>query len=417
MTVEQASASAPDWRYRALSTVLAPLAVGHSLWQALQRRDARIARQRLGFEHIRRDDRPVWIHMASVGEVNAAYPLILAMRERGLPVVCSTFTPTGAETVAARLGTETEHVYLPLDFPHAVQGFLAGIRPRCALIVETEIWPRLFAQCRRSRIPLLLVNGRLSQRTLGRAAWIREIHRRALQNVDLVLARSATDAAGFIELGVATERVRVMDNIKFAAPVGAVEAIHLPRPHIVLASSHDDEELQLARAWMESPLRHSHTLLIAPRHPVRRSAILQQLRQLGLQPAVRSAGDTVTTATSLYLADTLGELRAFIAGAELVLMGGSLIPRGGQNPIEAAQLGKAVIFGPHMENFAEERALLLEHHAALEVANATAMIEQAAALIAAPDRLRETGLRAQRTMAEKGDIVQRYLAALSPWLS
>jgi 3-deoxy-D-manno-octulosonic-acid transferase len=413
----QSEALAPDWRYRVLSTALAPLAIGHSLWQSLRQRDARIARQRLGIDQIRRDDRPVWIHMASVGEVNAALPLILALRRRGLPVVCSTFTPTGAATVAGKLGAEVEHVYLPLDFPHAVRRFLDGVRPRCALIVETEIWPRLFAQCRRSRIPLLLVNGRLSRRTLDKAAWIREIPRRALRNVDLVLARSAADAAGFLALGVTAERVRVIDNIKFAAPAIAVEPIRLPRPHIVLASSHDDEELRIARAWLDSPLRHSHTLLIAPRHPARRNAILQQLRQLDIDPAVRSKGEAATAATSVYLADTLGELKGFIAGAELVLMGGSLIPRGGQNPIEAAQLGKATIFGPHMENFAEERILLLEHHAAIEVADAAAMIDRASTLIADAERLRETGLRAKQTMAEKGDVVQRYLDALAPWLS
>src|SRR5690606_3504188 len=162
-------------------------------------------------------------------------------------------------------------------------------------------------------------------------------------------------------------RVSVIDNIKFSAQAGTPEPIRLPRPHVVLASSHDDEELQVSRAWLGSALARSHVLVIVPRHPARRAAIIQQLRGLGEVPAVRSLGDVASRDTRLYLADTFGELPGFIAGAELVLMGGSLIPRGGQNAIEAARLGKAVLFGPYMENFAEERALLLEHRAGIEV--------------------------------------------------
>lgn len=356
--------------------------------------------------------------MSSVGEVNAAQPLIAGLRERhpGLPLLLTTFTPTGAST-AKRLFADVEHRYLPTDLSGPTRRFLGGAAPRCAIIMETEIWPRLFDECRRMSIPVIIVNGRLSRRTLGRPAWMRAIIRRALGNVELVLARSAADASGFIELGIAPERVRVIDNLKFAAGGAVGEPVRLPRPYVVAASTHEDEEWQIARAWCASELAATHLLVIVPRHPDRRDAILRHLRELPATIAVRSAGDAVDSGTGIYLADTFGELRNFIAGSELVLTGGTLVPRGGQNVIEAARVGKASIFGPHMENFAEERALLLEQQAAVEVRGADEMIRSAAALLSDARARDEMGSRARFAVESRSDVVDRYLANLEPWLS
>lgn len=409
----------PDWRYRALIALLAPLLTGHSLWQALRHRDARMARQKLGRGQRRRNDRPLWIHMSSVGEVNAAQALVAELRRRHpeLPILATTFTPNGARTATARLGPGVEHVYLPLDFACAVSAFLDAVRPRCAVVVETEIWPELFHQCRRRRVPLLIVNGRLSERTLRRADWVREGYRRALQNADRVLARSELDAQRFIELGMPQDRVTVMGNIKFAPAARTVRPIALPRPYVVAASTHEDEELQLGRAWLDSTLARGHLLVMVPRHPERGRAILGQLRPLDPELAARSDRREPGAAARLYLADTLGELQDFIAGAELVCMGGSLVPRGGQNPIEAARLGKVTLFGPHMENFAEERALLLEHGAAVEAKSAEEMIGTAAELLADRQRLAAMGARAQAALVAREDVAERYADALEPYLS
>ena len=360
--------------------------------------------------------------MASVGEVNAAYPLVMELRQRHpeLPIIVTTFTPTGAATAIKKFGPEIEHVYLPLDFNKGVKAFFQQIKPRCALIMETEIWPRLFYHCKLNNIPLVIVNGRLSQRTLNKPAWVRSIYKKALQNVDRVLARSEADASSFIELGAAAAKVQTIDNIKFASAVESdtsVKAIKLPRPYLLVASSHDDEELQISRTWLNSELSQTHLLVIVPRHPKRKAAILQQLQPLTAWLAVRSDNDEISEETKIYLADTFGELPGFIAGAELVCMGGSLIRRGGQNVIEVAQLGKVALFGPHMDNFADESSLLLKHQAAVEVQNAEQLIKKAAELLAQPEQLQAMGQRAQRLVNSKADVAQRYLDALKPYLA
>lgn len=410
----------PDWRYRVLFTLLAPVLAWHGIAQARRAEDPRMARQKLGKDLPERHDRPVWIHMASVGEVNAAYPLVMELRRRypALPLIVSTFTPSGAATAQTKLGSDIEHVYLPLDFKRAVHRFFEHIKPRCALIMETEIWPRLFYQCRRNDIPLIIVNGRLSRRSMNKPGWMRAVYRQALQNVDRILARSETDAERFQTLGAAADKIQVIDNIKFAAPAlqPPIAPIELPRPYILAASTHDDEELQLSRAWLASDLGQTYLLVIAPRHPKRKAAILQQLRPLTDALAIRSDKDTVTNATQIYLADTFGELQGFIAGAELVCMGGSLIPRGGQNLIEAARLGKVALFGPHMENFADERDLLLQHQAAVQVSDAEALIEKIETLLHQAGQLKAMGARAQQLVGTKADVAQRYAQALESYL-
>lgn len=411
----------PDWRYRALAVLATPLLVAHSAWLARQGGDRRLLAERLGLRHSRapRPDRPVWLHMSSVGEVNAAHPLVDELRARhpDIPLIVSTFTPTGAQTAAKRFGADVEHVYLPLDLGPPVGRFLDRIRPRCALVMETEIWPRLFAECRRRGVPIVIVNGRLSRRTTGRAAWIRRIYARALEDVEQVLARSEEDAARYRGLGMTPERIRVIGNIKLALSVEAASPIALARPYVVAASTHEDEELQLARAWLASDLPHTHLLVIVPRHPRRKEAILARLRPLEAAVAVRSAGEAVNAGTGIYLADTFGELRSFMAGADAVLMGGTLAARGGQNVIEPARLGRAVLFGPHMENFVEERALLLACDAAIEVSDAADMIDRTAKLIADPNAREALGRRAREAIESTGDIAGRYVDALEPWLA
>ncbi len=415
----QNKAVTPHWRYRTIFSLLSPLLACHSLWQGYKNKQLRLAKQRLGLGLPKRKDRPVWFHMASVGEVNAAYPLIQALRSRhpDIPVVVSTITPTGAENARKKLGTEVQHFYLPLDFNYASHVVVKKVRPRCAIIMETELWPRLYYQCRKQGVPLLIVNGRLSHKTLKRPAWVHEFYRRALQNVSHILARSDKDAERFQQLGAPAEQISVVDNIKFAAPAdGDAAPIILPRPYVLAASTHDDEELRISRAWLASELREEYLLVIVPRHPQRKEAILKQIKPLGSDLAVRSNKDEVTAETEIYLADTFGELQGFIAAAEMVYMGGSIIPRGGQNVIEVARLGKTALFGPHMGNFEDERDLLLDQNAAIEVENADALIDKMGELLARPETLKETGQRAQQLVNQKANVALRYLDALGAYL-
>ena len=402
--------------YRSVVYLLTPILMGANAWQAVRAGDARLFRQRLGFSLPRLDSAPLWLHAASVGELIAAEPLIAALRRRypHIPVVVTTFTATGARVAAERLPADVRHFYLPMDWPGAAKRFLRAIKPRAALIMETELWPGLFARIAREDIPLIIVNGRLSERTLNTWRWVRRLYALSLKSVTAVLARSERDAEAYIRLGASAERVQTLGNIKFALPPagGAMSPVGLGRPFVLAASTHEDEERQLAAVWKQLD-QGDHLLVIAPRHPERRDRILQQLRPLALNVAVRSHKDPVTSSTEIYLADTLGELEGFMAGAALVFMGGSLVPRGGHNILEPARLGKPVLFGPCMDNFQEESRLLLAEGAALQVADAGRLRVVLGQALADPESVRLLGVAAQRVMSSHNDVLERYVEAIS----
>ncbi len=410
--------TSPPWQYRLLFILLAPLLLLHTLWQAWQSRTLRLAQQRFGIGLPQRHDRPVWIHMASVGEVNAAVPLIQALQQRhpALPIIVTTVTATGAAMAKKKL-PGIEHCYLPLDFAYSSRAIVRAIAPRCLIIMETELWPQLYYQCGRQQIPLLIANGRLSQRTLNRPPWVHTVYRRALTNVTQVLARSEKDARHFVALGSDPQQVTVVGNIKFATPHATViNPITLPRPYVVAASTHHDEELQISQAWLASPLSGHYLLVIVPRHPARKNAILKRLFPLNAAVATRSSSEIVTDTTQIYLADTFGELQQFIAGAALVCMGGSLIPRGGQNLIEVAHQGRVALCGPHMDNFEDECELLLKHQAAFQVSSAHELIEKIEELLRQPETLQTLGQQAKALVNRQADMAKRYANALEPYL-
>lgn len=405
----------PHPSYRLLLALLAPLLLGYTAWQALRQRSLRYLRERCGFFRDATPQRPLWLHAASVGELNAALPLIAALLEK-IPtptLLVTTATPSSARLAASRLPPQVSHAFLPLDFAGAVERFLAHFAPRCALVMETELWPNLFAACGRRAIPLCIVNGRLSERTLHAPAWLRHRYRDALAHVGAILARSETDRDGFLALGAVAERVQVLGNLKFSAALAATAAAAaLPRPYVLAASTRDGEESLLLQAWQAA--EHGDRLLvIVPRHPQRLAQIIRSLPLARAQIAVRSADETITAQTAVYVADTFGELAAFIAGAELVFVGGSLVPKGGQNVLEPAALGKAIVFGPHMENFADEARLLLAHDGALQVDNALALATTLTALLQAPQRCAQLGANARQVVEQRRDTAQRYAEAVS----
>lgn len=401
-------------RYRLLFNLLTPLLLGYTLWQAGREKSWRYLRERCGYYRGAAAPAPLWLHAASVGELNAALPLIAALRARRpqQALLITTTTPSSARLAARTLPTGVHHAFLPLDWHGAVQRFLAHHRPRCALIMETELWPNLFAACAGRKIPLIIVNGRLSVRTRNAPRWLCRQYRCALARVSAVLARSEADKAGFITLGAPAERVQVIGNIKFSADIQDRAApIALPRPYVLAASTRAGEEALVLKAWQEAG--HGERLLvIVPRHPRRLNEILRDLALPAEQVAVRSRGDAINPATRVYLADTFGELTGFMVGAELVFMGGSLVPKGGQNVLEAAHLGKALVFGPHMDNFADEARLLLEHDGAVQVQDAATLGEVLTNLLTQPERRAALGSAAREVVERHRDMAQRYAAAL-----
>lgn len=406
----------PGWRYRGVAALLTPVVAIISARLALRHRQPRYYVERMGWRCPGVVQQPIWFHAASVGEVLALKPLLLALRDRdpSLPLLLTTITPTGAEMAARQLAGVVFHRYLPWDIPRAVRRFLDTTRPRCAVIMETELWPTLYAECARRGIPPLIINGRLSHKTRTAAAWLRSAYRDALANVAGVLARSQADAEGFLALGAEPGRVRVAGNIKLAPgvlnePVADTPALH---PHYVLAAStHQDEELRIARLWLTRP--RQALLVIAPRHPQRGPAIAAQLQGLTPEIAIRSRGDAIAPKTRIYLADTLGEMRWLMAHACVVVMGGSFVARGGHNVLEAAHLGKAIVTGPHMDNFQEETALLREAGALRQVADDRELEQALTELLADPLRRSALEAASRQALAPYGAIHDTYLAAIA----
>ena len=399
---------------------LSPVLLAWLLRTARRRGSRRLPRERLGRYRpcdARLGQRPsLWLHCASVGEVRTAAPLVrtLAQRRPELPLVVTTATPTGAETAERTLGAVAEHAYQPIDWPGAVARFLRAFRPGAAVILETEIWPNLFAAVQRRGIPLILANARLSSRSLNAPAIIRRLQASALARVDAVLARSGEDARRFRGLGVAAERIRTLGSLKLAASSAPpAEPFPFGRPTVLAASTHDDEELRIAAAWARARSERSvpRLLVIAPRHPERGASIRDALRRAGYRVALRSAGEDWAQA-EIYVADTLGELEQLMAAAELVIVGGSLVPRGGQNLVEPARLGRPILFGPYMANFAEESERLLAAGGARRVLDEADLQQAVKELFRDAQSRRQLGEHAAAAVVAAQDIAGLYADAI-----
>jgi 3-deoxy-D-manno-octulosonic-acid transferase len=377
--------------------------------------DRRFLKQRLGFGYAARKDRPVWLHAASVGELNTALPLLKRLHDDypRVSFVVTTNTPTAARLFEKQQLARCAHCYLPIDLPECVGGFIRAVKPRLGLILETELWPNLYARCARAGIPLLLLNARLSRKSFDAPGWVRDGQRYCVAQLDHILARSEADREQFLALDASPERTTTVDNLKYApSPALAATQTVTHRPYVLAASTHEDEEFQFARL-LGNMLRHyGHLLVIAPRHPERRADILRQLSQLPLRIALRSRNDAITAETDVYLLDSMGELQGWIAGAELVLIGGSWIPHGGQNLLEPARAGKPVIAGPFMHNFAQETADLVARNAALQLHSAPELISETEKLLQHPESAAAMGRNARGFMQDKSDVVDRYMQTL-----
>lgn len=410
-----------SFAYRMLWVLLFPVAFIVTLRSAIRRQGGwRFISERFGFFRAAPlQTRPLWLHAASVGEVNAVLPLIRLLYQHypDIPLLVTTATPTGARIVQKQI-PELVHAYLPLDYGYAVNRFLHTFQPFACLMMETELWPRIYSAVACADIPLVIINGRLSAKTLERGAWLHSVYRGCLQNTDKIFARSDNDRAAFIRLGAEEKKVEVMGNIKFSAAAEIQIPDHknpVGRLYVLAASTHADEEYQLARLWQTLNFHHC-LLVIAPRHPERRQSILRQLQPLGLEIAVRSRGEVPDANTRLYLADTLGELVLLMRHAEWVFMGGSLIRHGGQNLLEPAALGKAIVTGPYMYNFQQEFETLKTAGAVQQAADIQELQQIFIKLIQNPDYCAQLGNAAFETLHAHGDIAMRYQHALRPFI-
>lgn len=362
---------------------------------------------------------PLWIHAVSVGEVQAIATLVKRLRQRfpDLPILITTMTPTGADRVVQLFGNQVEHRYCPYDLPWAMRNFLKIARPRACLIVETELWPNFLRQCKQLKIPVLLANARLSERSARGYARFPGLTRQMLSQLSHLAAQGEADAQRFQALGMDSSRLSVTGSIKFDVAIQtewATQAQQLrqlwgtERPVLLAASTHDDEEAQLLSVFPALLEQHPSLLLVlVPRHPERFDEVAALCNTTGLETLRRSQGEQPSPATRIYLADTMGELMIFCSAADVVFVGGSLIERGGHNPLEPALLGKPVICGQHTFNFATITAGLKDAGALVQVETARQLAEQASLWLKTDSARDAAGAAASRYVASHAGALAR----------
>ncbi len=372
----------------------------------------------------------LWVHAVSLGEVNAAAPLIKAMMQRypRLPMTVTTGTPTGSDRVHQLFGEDVFHVYLPFDLPLAVRRFLRRIRPRLGVIVETEIWPNLYAACRRRHVPLIIANARLSQRSLqGYLPILRSLIKSALACVRHIAAQSQLDANRYRLLGAHGARISVVGNLKFDMPVGvgvldnghvAREAWGARRPVWMAASTHDGEEQAALNAHLDVLRRlPDGLLLLAPRHPERFRIVEQLVRAQGFRLAMRHEDGLPDGTIQVFLIDVMGELLSFYAAVDVAFVGGSLACIGGHNVLEPAALAKPVLVGPHTFNFEGITDALVERGGARRVASGAELGAAVTELLDDTAMRQRMGDAARRAVEHERGAVARVMTLVDEALA
>ncbi|MBV9970358.1 MAG: 3-deoxy-D-manno-octulosonic acid transferase [Xanthobacteraceae bacterium] len=412
--------------YRAVSgaaTPLAPRLLHYRLRSGKEHAD-RMA-ERLGEPGAKRPSGPlVWIHGASVGELAAVLPLIERMRTLGLGVLATTGTVTSAALAERRLPPGALHQFIPLDLPPYVARFLDHWRPDLVLFVESDLWPNLIMSAADRKIPMILVNGRMSARSFRRWRNFPRTIEALLRRFDLCLARTPADAGRFGALGAG--RIATTGNLKLDVPPLPVDSAKLAelakatekRIIIAAASTHPGEEGTIFDAHRRVAAAFPALLtVVAPRHPQRGAAIAEIATAAGLRATLRSRGELPGPDTDIYLFDTLGELGMLYEIAPIVLMGGSLIRHGGQNPIEAVPFGAAILHGPHVDNFAEIYDELDGCGGACVVTDAGTLATGVAAWIEDGDARARAASAARECVERLGGALERTIGALEPYFT
>lgn len=369
--------------------------------------------------------RLVWLHGASLGEGLSLLPLVERFIQQGVETLVTTGTVSSAQTLRARLPAGAVHQYAPLDSPQFVASFLDHWRPDVAVFAESELWPNMIAGLRTRRTPLVLANARISETSAARwGKWPRTA-RRIFGAIDLCLAQDADNAARFQALGA--PNVRVAGNLKYDAPAPPVDAARLAavaadigqRPVWAAVSTHPDEETAILDAHSILTQRLPNLLtLIAPRHSERGAPIVERARARGLNVARQSQDGAPTQDVQIYVADTLGEVGVVFRSTSVVFMGKSLAaPGGGQNPIEPAQCGCAVLHGPHVGNFVEVYATLDADKGAVQIDDAAALARAVQFLLTDPAMLRRMGRAAATSVEKLGGAARETIAAVAPLLA
>lgn len=415
--------------YILLSYLAAPFVVLLLFWKGLSNRAYwERFEERFGFGRSRLERPSIWVHAVSVGEVVAASSLIvgLAGKYPQLPIVVTTVTPTGAQRVRDLFGDKVLHSYAPYDSPGSVRRFFRRMQPRLAIVMETELWPNMYAECGARGVPLVLANARVSPRSVERYRRFFGLFKQALSHGIVIAAQSQLDAERFLSLGAHRDRTTVTGNLKadLVFPPGmtdagrAFRAAHMAeRPVWVAASTHAGEEEaaldahEIVRARLPDAM-----LILVPRHPERFNGVAELLQRRQVPVRRRSLGETPLESDHVFLVDSLGELPMFYAAADVAFVGGSLVPIGGHNLLEPAALGMPVIAGPHNFNAEDIAGLMLDAGALQVVADGAELGAAVATLLSDPDLRSERGEHSRRVVIESGGALNKLLHMLAPLL-
>ncbi len=383
--------------------------------------------QRFGFGFPRFDD-CIWLHAVSVGEVQAAVPLVRTLAERfpHRTLLITTVTPTGAARVRAVFGDTVEHAYIPFEFPHAVRAFFNRVRPDAALIMETEIWPNLYRGCGIRGIPLVLVSARISPKSVPGYRKMLSLIRETLSHGIIIAAQSKQDADRFLSLGANADRTHVMGNIKFDVQPdpGIVERgqatraeLFGDRPVWIAASTHEGEEQVLLDVHARLLRRYPDLLLVlVPRHPERFATVRELVERNRLGVVARTEGRAVDADAPVFLCDTMGEVPLFYAASDVAFVAGSLVPIGGHNLLEPAAVGVPIVTGPHNFNAQDIADLFIDLGACLKVDTPQELGETIAHLLDDKEEARRLGSTGRQVLEKNRGALERLLVLLEPLL-
>ena len=380
--------------------------------------------QRFGFGFPRIEG-CIWIHAVSVGEVQAAEPLIRALARRfpNRHLLVTTVTPTGAARVRALFGKSVHHCYIPFEFPHAVNNFFRRVNPEAALIMETEIWPNLYRACGVREVPLILVSARISPKSVPGYGKLLPLIRETLSHGIIIAAQSQDDADRFLSLGANPSRTCVMGNIKFdvepahgvAEKAGALrEELFGDRPVWIAASTHEGEEQLVLDVHRDLLARHADLVLVlVPRHPERFAAVRELIEKREMSVVARTEERPADDA-AVFLCDTMGEVPLFYAASDVAFVAGSLVPIGGHNLLEPAALGVPIVTGPYNFNSQDIADLFERLGACRKVSGTEELGEVISELLRNPEEAGRLGRAGQQLLEESRGALERLLVLLEP---
>lgn len=368
------------------------------------------------------------LHSVSVGETLAAVPLVRALRHRypTLPITVTTMTPTGSERAQSAFGKDVHHVYLPYDLPGSINRFLDTVNPRLVIIMETELWPNIIRILHQRQIPLVIANARLSERSAKGYKKLGGFMRDLLQRITLIAAQNNEDAERFLSLGLKRSHLAVTGSLKFdisVTPELAARAVTLRRqwasrrPVWIATSTHEGEETIMLDAHRRLLQQFPDLLLIlVPRHPERFKDACDLTQKRGFSFTLRSSGEIPSSATQVVIGDTMGELMLLYGIADIAFVGGSLVERGGHNPLEPAAHAIPVLMGPHIWNFKDICAKLQQAEGLITVTDVVSLEKQVANLLQDDDYRRYYGRHAVEVLHQNQGALQRLLQLLEPHL-